>query len=91
MLTEGGSGKGKGPVVEGFVPRKEFTREQRNTSSFSLLAISGNSLIRLYSFTPETIDAIRTLFDRLKLTIAFREVVGSNMCEFTLGESITRI
>lgn len=88
MITEGsGAGKGKGPVVEGFVPRKEFTREERHTSSFSLLAVSGAGLIRLYSFTPETIEAIRNLLSRLNLTVAFREVIGSNLCEFTIGQS----
>ncbi|KAH7924853.1 hypothetical protein BV22DRAFT_1129453 [Leucogyrophana mollusca] len=74
------------PTTEsGFIPRKEFIRDQRTTSSFCLLAISGSSLIRLYSFPLPLIASLRRLFDHFYLTGSFREDSAQNFCEFTLN------
>ncbi|KAF8844083.1 hypothetical protein BDN67DRAFT_53192 [Paxillus ammoniavirescens] len=68
----------------GFIPRKEFIRDQRATSDFSLLAISGSSFIRLYSFPLDVIADLRRLFDHFYLNAAFREDVAQKLCEFQL-------
>ncbi|KAG8219949.1 hypothetical protein J3R82DRAFT_954 [Butyriboletus roseoflavus] len=68
----------------GFVPRKEFIRDQRTTSDFSLLAISGSSFIRLYSFPLEVITDLRRLFDHFYLNAACREDTTQKLCEFQL-------
>ncbi|KAG9314515.1 hypothetical protein JVU11DRAFT_5312 [Chiua virens] len=68
----------------GFVPRKEFIRDQRTTSDFSLLAISGSSFIRLYSFSLEVIADLRRLFDHFYLNAACREDTSQKLCEFQL-------
>ena len=68
----------------GFVPRKEFIRDQRTTSDFSLLAISGSSFIRLYSFSLEVITDLRRLFDHFYLNAACREDTTQKLCEFQL-------
>ena len=68
----------------GFVPRKEFIRDQRTTSDFSLLAISGSSFIRLYSFSFEVIADLRRLFDHFYLNAACREDTTQKLCEFQL-------
>jgi len=70
----------------GFIPRKEFIREQRATSTFSLLAISGSSCIRLYSFPPDVIGALRRLLDHFYLNAGFREDSLQNLCEFTIAQ-----
>lgn len=70
----------------GFIPRKEFIRDQRATSTFSLLAISGSSCIRLYSFPPDVIGALHRLFDHFYLNVGFREDSLQNLCEFTLAQ-----
>lgn len=72
------------PPDSSFIPRKEFIRDQRITNAFSLLAISGSSFIRLYSFPAVLITSLRRLFDQRGLTIAFREDIPQNLYEFTL-------
>ncbi|KIJ68265.1 hypothetical protein HYDPIDRAFT_24561 [Hydnomerulius pinastri MD-312] len=72
-------------VDSGFVPRKEFIRDQRTTSDFSLLAISGSSFIRLYSFPLEVIADLRRLFDHFYLNAGFREDAAQKLCEFHLN------
>ncbi|EGN97623.1 hypothetical protein SERLA73DRAFT_161581 [Serpula lacrymans var. lacrymans S7.3] len=72
------------PVESGFMPRKEFIRDQRTTNAFCLLAFSASSLIRLYSFPVPLIDALRVLFDHFYLSVAFRQDSAQNLCEFTL-------
>lgn len=72
------------PQDPNFTPRKEFLRDQRTTSAFSLLAVSGSSLIRLYSFPPPLITSLRRLFDQQSLTVAFREDAPQCLYEFTL-------
>jgi hypothetical protein len=69
----------------GFTPRKEFIREQRTTaSSFSLLALSGSSCVRLYAFPPPVVAALRRLFDQNNPITAFRQDINLNLCEFSL-------
>ncbi|KAG1755111.1 uncharacterized protein EDB91DRAFT_1042313 [Suillus paluster] len=70
----------------GFIPRKEFIRDQRATSLFSLLAISGSSCVRLYSFPPDVIAALRRLLDHFYLNAGFREDTLQNLCEFTISQ-----
>jgi hypothetical protein len=67
-----------------FIPRREFIRDQRTANAFSLLAISGSSLIRLYSFPGVLITSLRQLFDQRSLTAAFREDIPHSLFEFTL-------
>ncbi|KAI0079593.1 hypothetical protein K474DRAFT_596866 [Panus rudis PR-1116 ss-1] len=47
-----------------FVPRKEFLQDHRVISSFALLALSGTSLVRSYSFPVAVNDSLRQLFER---------------------------
>ncbi|KAI6136758.1 hypothetical protein F5141DRAFT_1229326 [Pisolithus sp. B1] len=68
----------------GFVPRKEFIRDQRTRSDFALLAISGSSFIRLYSFSPDVIDDLRRLFNHFYLNAASREDASQSLFEFQL-------
>lgn len=68
----------------GFVPRKEFIRDQRTRSDFSLLAISGSSFIRLYAFSPDVIIDLRRLFNHFYLNAASREDASQNLFEFQL-------
>ncbi|KAI6044962.1 hypothetical protein EDC04DRAFT_2637777 [Pisolithus marmoratus] len=68
----------------GFVPRKEFIRDQRTRSDFALLAISGSSFIRLYSFSPDVIVDLRRLFNHFFLNAASREDASQNLFEFQL-------
>jgi hypothetical protein len=74
----------KTPPDSSFVPRKEFIRDQRTVNAFSLLAISGSSLIRLYSFPVVLITSLRRLFDQRGLTMGSREDIPQNLYEFTL-------
>ncbi|KAH7915372.1 hypothetical protein BJ138DRAFT_1141965 [Hygrophoropsis aurantiaca] len=74
------------PTTEsGFIPRKEFIRDQRTTNNFCLLTISGSSLVRLYSFPLTLIADLRRLFDKYYLTASCREDTTQNFCEFTLN------
>jgi hypothetical protein len=72
------------PKDSGFTPRKEFIKDLRIPKTFSLLAISGPHLVRLYSFPPLITDALRRLFDRHALLVGFREDVGIHFSEFAL-------
>ena len=65
-----------------FTPRKEFLRTPHHTTAhtFSLLAISGANLVRLYAFSPALITALRTHL----LPIGFREDAAQNLCELAL-------
>ncbi|KAF8898557.1 hypothetical protein BD779DRAFT_19934 [Infundibulicybe gibba] len=73
------------PPESGFVPRKEFIREQKFTPNlFALLAIASSNLVRLYSFPPPLISACRRLLEQQVGLIAFREDVTQNLCEFSL-------
>ncbi|GBE78387.1 hypothetical protein SCP_0112720 [Sparassis crispa] len=67
-----------------FIPRKEFIRDQRIISSFSLLALSGPGLVRLYSFPGPVISALRRLFDQQNLITSVREHAPKSFFEFSL-------
>ncbi|CCM00942.1 uncharacterized protein FIBRA_02989 [Fibroporia radiculosa] len=73
-----------GTNVFPFVPRKEFIRDPRVISSFSLLALSGANLVRLYSFPPLVTSALRRLFDQQDLLVSFRELSQKQFFEFCL-------
>ena len=68
----------------GFVPRKEFIRDQRSISEFALLTVSGSSFIRLYSFPLDVMVDLRRLFDHFYLNAASREDASQKLCEFQL-------
>lgn len=72
------------PHASQFAPRREFIRDQHTFSSFTLLALSGTSSVRLYSFPQPLIASFRHFFQQSKLTSAFREDSEQNLCEFTL-------
>ena len=67
-----------------FFPRREFIRDDRIPSTFSILAISGSACIRVYNFLPPLISALRTFLDRDHLVTSFREDAIQNFCEFSL-------
>ncbi len=67
-----------------FIPRKEFIKDHRVTSSFSLLALSGSGLVRLYSFSAAVVAALRRLFDQKNLLTAVRERAPKHFFEFVL-------
>ena len=67
-----------------FTPRKEFLRIPVPTpDSFALLALSSANCIRLYSFPPSVIDALRNLF-RLSIVLSSKEDLLQGLYEFTL-------
>jgi hypothetical protein len=67
-----------------FVPRREFIRDQRPASSFSILALAGAALLRLYSFSPDVLAALRTRLDEEHLILGSRELIQNNFYEFSL-------
>ncbi|KAH9946698.1 hypothetical protein B0H21DRAFT_683395, partial [Amylocystis lapponica] len=67
-----------------FTPRKEFLRDPRIVSTFALLALSGTSAVRLYSFPAIVISTLRRLFDHQNLITAVRELAPKNFFEFSL-------
>ncbi|KAG6845983.1 hypothetical protein H0H87_011031 [Tephrocybe sp. NHM501043] len=69
-----------------FVPRKEFIRDQKPPpSSFAIVAISSSNLVRLYSFPPHVVIALRILFESSTYLLAFREDLHQHLCEFSLN------
>lgn len=69
----------------GFVPRKEFIRENKSApNSFALLAIASSNCLRLYSFPDTVIASLRRLFESLNILVLFREDLAHNLCEFSL-------
>jgi hypothetical protein len=72
------------PADSNFVPRREFIRDQRPASSFSILALSGTALLRLYSFPPEVVVALRKHLDRTHLILSSRELIQNNFWELSL-------
>lgn len=69
----------------GFVPRKEFIRDQpTNPNYFALLALSSSNSIRLYSFAPAAIHAFRHLFEERGIILASREDTENKFFEFSL-------
>ncbi|KAI0374253.1 hypothetical protein BV20DRAFT_935857 [Pilatotrama ljubarskyi] len=69
-----------------FYPRKEFIRDQRIVSSFSLLTFASNGLVRLYSFPNSVVNALRRLFDLHNLILACRENPTTHFFEFSLDQ-----
>lgn len=68
-----------------FTPRREFIRDtNRVASSFSLLALSGSSFVRLYSFSDTTVSSLRRLFTQKRLVVSVRQHTPKNFYEFTL-------
>jgi hypothetical protein len=68
-----------------FTPRKEFIKDHAApSSSFALLALSSANCIRLYSFTPQAVAALRVLFDQ-SIILAYREDSEHNLLEFALN------
>jgi hypothetical protein len=67
-----------------FAPRREFIRENHTFSTFALLALSGSSSVRLYSFPPSLIASLRQFFHNSKTAVTFREDVSRTLCEFTI-------
>ena len=72
------------PADSNIVPRREFIRDQHPASSFSILALSGPALLRLYSFPPDAIHALRNHLDNAHLILSSREVLQNNFCEISL-------
>src|SRR5712671_5848986 len=80
------------PADPSFLPRREFIRDQRPASSFSILALSGTALVRLYSFPADTVFALRKHLNNANLIVSSREflrahfgrkaVVESKVCAF---------
>jgi hypothetical protein len=72
------------PADSTLVPRREFIRDPRPASSFSILALSGAALLRLYSFPPDTVFTLRKHLDNANLILGTRELVENNSSELTL-------
>lgn len=67
-----------------FTPRREFQRKDSFRHDFALLALSGNSTIRLYSFPLHVISNLRRLLlDRVGIS-NYREDTVQNFCELTM-------
>ncbi|KAH9064162.1 hypothetical protein EDB87DRAFT_1765767 [Lactarius vividus] len=72
------------PADSNIVPRREFIRDQHPASSFSILALSGAALLRLYSFPPDAVLALRKHLDSAHLILSSREHIQNNFCELSL-------
>ncbi|KAI0361719.1 hypothetical protein OH77DRAFT_1390489 [Trametes cingulata] len=69
-----------------FYPRKEFIRDQRIVSSFALLTLASNGLVRLYNFPNSVVNGLRRLFDLHSLIISCRENPTTHFFEFSLDQ-----
>ncbi|KAI8995547.1 hypothetical protein BD414DRAFT_479856 [Trametes punicea] len=69
-----------------FYPRKEFIRDQRIVSSFSLLTLAGQGFVRLYAFPNSVVNGLRRFFDLHKLIISCRENPTTHFFEFSLDQ-----
>lgn len=74
------------PSDSSIIPRREFQREQRDPSTFSILAFSGSSHIRLYSFPPEVTAGVRDLLDRTREVLGHKEDVLHNYVELSVTD-----
>jgi hypothetical protein len=72
------------PPDSGFIPRKEFLKDIRVPNTISLLTFSGPNLVKLYSFPPIAVTALRCWFDQQNLTITYREDLDLDFREFGL-------
>lgn len=82
-VAQGANGAATAPGAQ-FMPRREFIRDHRIASSFSLLALSGSGFVRLYSFSASVIIALRRLFDYRSLISSVREHAPKHFFEFSL-------
>jgi hypothetical protein len=73
------------PTDTNLVPRREFIRDQRTASSFSILALSGTAILRLYDFPQDVLVALRKYLDNERLIQDSRESIQNNVCELLLG------
>ncbi|OSD03518.1 hypothetical protein PYCCODRAFT_1365624 [Trametes coccinea BRFM310] len=69
-----------------FYPRKEFIRDQRIVSSFSLLTLAGPGFVRLYNFPNSVVNGLRRLFELHKLIVACKENQTTHFFEFSLDQ-----
>ncbi|VDB99818.1 unnamed protein product [Peniophora sp. CBMAI 1063] len=74
------------PSDSSLIPRREFQREHRDPSTFSILAFSGSAHIRLYSFPPEVTAGVRDLLDRTREVVGHKEDVLHNYVELAVSE-----
>jgi hypothetical protein len=72
------------PADTNLVPRREFIRDQRPASSFSILALSGAALLRLYSFPTDAVSELRKHLDGAHLILSSRELIQDNFYELSL-------
>jgi len=72
------------PTDTTFVPRREFIRDQRPASAFSILALSGAALLRLYSFPTDTVIALRKHLENIHVILSSRELPHDNFLELAL-------
>jgi hypothetical protein len=72
------------PADTTFVPRREFIRDQRPASAFSILALSGAALLRLYSFPTDTVFALRKHLENIHVILGSRELPHDNFHELAL-------
>lgn len=72
------------PADTNLVPRREFIRDQRPASSFSILALSGTALLRLYSFPTDAVFELRKHLDSSHLILSSRELIHDNFYELSL-------
>lgn len=67
-----------------FVPRREFIRDHRIASTFSLLTLSGSGFIRLYSFSVPLQESLKRFLNIKQLISAVREHKPKHFFEITL-------
>ncbi|TFY80284.1 hypothetical protein EWM64_g3728 [Hericium alpestre] len=67
-----------------FVPRPEFRPDDRITSSFSVLTLSGSAFIRAYGFPPPVAAAFRRHLELRQLILQYREDTAEDLYEFAL-------
>lgn len=72
------------PADTNLVPRREFIRDQRPASTFSILALSGAALLRLYSFPTDAVSELRRHLDTARLILNTRELIRDNFYELAL-------
>ncbi|KAI0053298.1 hypothetical protein FA95DRAFT_1568639 [Auriscalpium vulgare] len=72
------------PSEPNLIPRREFIRDNHVQSSFAILALSATALVRLYSFPPNVVVAVRRLLDETRMITTCREDVTNNFSEFAI-------
>ncbi|TDL28674.1 hypothetical protein BD410DRAFT_863039 [Rickenella mellea] len=73
------------PPDSNFTPRKEFQKQStRPPSSFALLALASTGLVRLSSFPPNVVTALRRELEKRQLIRGIREDTNLNLTEFSV-------